>query len=144
MTVPRASLDSVRARFSELRLHDSRLLSVSTSSDLEAREESLILTLSILSGDHADEWTPGRLVFTQCSGVEIQLDFWAKRACRDTIVETSCEYDRNAASASLDDNPVRERHDPISSLLLFTIDLCPPGGRIRVFARDFVFSVGQC
>ena len=132
----------VRTRFEELNFHDCRLLKINVERGAKAATEDVHLDLQLLVGVNADDWAPARLTFLACASIEANVDFWAKRVCGDAIAETTCEHLSELSSARLEKHPLRDQEQPFDKLLVFSIILCPPGGELRIIARDFVLSEG--
>lgn len=130
---------AVRRRFVETNLHDCRLLGIAVARSRASESDVVTLSLELLDGAKAD-WLPARLEFLGCAGMSLELDFWGKAVCDDAIADTSCEALSDHSASLLDQNPRRLANQPLKSLSVFTITLCPPGGQLRVIATDFALT----
>ncbi len=86
-----ANLAEVQQRFRSLNLSDCALLGVQTRRDPNSDFEDVVLELGLIAGPHANRWEPGRLTFLGCASLELDIDFWEKRHCADSIAEATCE-----------------------------------------------------
>jgi hypothetical protein len=141
MTETTSTASEVRNRFASLNLHDSRLLSVHVEHGGGTLTDSVRAELEIPGDADANDWTPATLVFSDCAFLTVRLDFWGKRACADAIAEATCGPVTSEDMDQMEQNPWREQRQPAIDLSVFSIHMCPPGGEIRVIARDF--SLGR-
>jgi hypothetical protein len=113
-------------RFERLWWHDSPLLTVEIHQDR--------VRLRILMNQ--PEGSPKLVDVTihECLAVKGEFDFKGKRACRDSILEATCEAATPWITAFRDDH--REWSD-VGDPLHFTVVLVPPGGTLEVLGKDF-------
>lgn len=137
MTDRPSTVRDVQSRFAALNLCDGRLLDVLIHRAAADLDDSVILSLQLVAGAHADRWEDARLVFSGCAAVQTDLDLWNKRLCGDAIVHAEAVYNLDEISRLATDDPVRQRSQRLQYLLRFQIALVPPGGSISILARDF-------
>ena len=133
-------LQAISEHFNSLNLHDCRLLGIEISPARSSRMNVVRLQLELLGGDRADQWRSAQLTFVECAGFVAKVDLWGKRVCRDAIAESMCGPLSAEIMDILDTGTWRQQEQPLESLLMFTIVLCPPGGELRIVAADFELS----
>jgi hypothetical protein len=143
MTPPSNRAAAVRERFLRQNYSDCRLLTLRTERIQFENDEKLHLELQLLTGEHADQWVPATLTFSALAWAKIDVDFWAKAVCGDTIAEAICDYGDEEAAKFFADHPFRKGRQQLSDFLLFTIYLCEPSGTLKVFAKDFLLVTGE-
>jgi hypothetical protein len=130
-------LDAVCSRFKQIDLHDSRLLGLSLELRPNARVADAHLTLMLLGGRYPNHtWSPARLIFLDCTYSKIEIDHDMKQVSGDAITGSTCSRDSDLRR-ELEGGLMKHEKEPLSEYLEFVVVLCPPGGEMHFFARDF-------
>src|SRR6185437_4037181 len=137
MTEIPSSVAQVQERFRSLNLHDALLLGIIIQGAGADDDEEIRLSIEMVVGRNADQWKPAELRLVGCVQTSISLDLWAKRQCSHMIGDGHCTYDREWVRQRQIEEPIRQRAQRLENILKFTIDMCPPGGTLDIFARDF-------
>ncbi|HKO13569.1 MAG TPA: hypothetical protein VJV22_16490 [Acidobacteriaceae bacterium] len=145
-----SDLEQVRERFGELDLHDSRLNGI----HLERRDgenvDRVRLDLELLEGSYPEyQWRPVQLAFCDCAFVKVEIDLLTKALCGGAISGSECLTASSARDQieaqmlAIGRNPAGEYGEhPLADCLEFVLGLCPPGGELHVFAKEFALSNG--
>jgi hypothetical protein len=130
-------LADVCNRFKEINLHDSRLMGLTVERRPHESISDVRLTLSLPDGRPPNvHWTSTRLVFLDCTYSRIEIDHAMTRVAGDAISGSICSRDSDLRR-ELESGLMKHEKSPLSEYLEFIIGLCPPGGELHFFARDF-------
>ena len=132
--------EAVRARFDELDLHDSRLVGLRLdrrAGDSGDSVDDVHLSLALLTGRYPDwSFRDARLTFLDCTYVRGDVDLGFKNVAGDAISSAEC-VGASALRAELERGVMAYEPDALRDYWEFVVYLCPPAGRLHVFARDF-------
>lgn len=127
----------VQARFKQLDLHDSQLLGLQLGRRNGERVDDLHLSLGLLAGRYPNwEFQGARLTFLDCTYLKVDVDLGFKNVADDAISSAEC-LDDSSLRAELEKGVMENETNPLAAYWEFVVYLCPPGGRLHVFARDF-------
>jgi hypothetical protein len=136
-------LEDVCARFRRIDLHDCQLRGVSLQIRQDNSTTDAHLSVIVLGGTYPDfTWTPGRLIFLDCTYSKIEIDHAMNHVSGDAIIGTTCSRESDLRH-ELESGLLKHEEAPLSEYVEFVVGLCPPGGELHFFARDFSFEVDQ-
>lgn len=120
---------SVIERFEAIHWHDSKLTGLAVQRRSGTDEVVLFVTLPTLESAPVS----ATLKFAHSTYLEVRLDLEAKRLCADDVSDGRCFSSSDWLGALAEANP----YDSFAGFLHFQLDLIPPGGWIRLLAKDF-------
>ena len=143
MTEPRPNSDETCARFARLLWHDSELIGYQVTKDEDAYEYSVRLDLLLYEKNQEGKFVrnPRKVTFKDCRILQTDLDLLGVLLCGGAISYGECHTDAPKHEAEhrgrLQEFDLPEAKNPLDSCLVFHIAMCPPGGEVVIYAKDF-------
>ncbi len=126
-------VDDICNQFEKLRWHDSKLKEFRLYEVANRDEVSIEILWVPVSGN---DWTAGKVIFSNCTYLINDMDLDGKRLCADSIACGICEIDSELKHRLIREQfPLEPRH--LDDFLHFNIHLIDPGGDIHIFAKSF-------
>lgn len=123
---------TVRMEFSKFAFHDFALKAL----HLHREQGQDDITLELFP-PLPDEPGYVELTFLDCAVLRADIDLIGKSICADAVAGMYCEVDSKFSQAVRVGKVRLYEGGDLSSYAYFQVLLCPPGGELDIFARDF-------
>lgn len=131
------SKKNICKRFSSIKWHDSKLISLQLLPGGDNLHDELWLNVRLLTNTKESpyKYTSAKLILRNCTFIKLDIDLTFKNMCGGDISGAYCEHE-SPLRKEIEKRQIKNEM-PLDQYLLFNITLIPPGGEIKVFAKNF-------